>query len=84
MCSSDLVVVHVEGAEQLRVPADRHVLDVVDPVYDALTSKLLHLDVVEFSEIAETLDELGCDAAVELERSGGDETIIQSCMFPPT
>ena len=60
------IVVHVQRPEQLRVPADRHVFDVTDAVHDGLPGELLHLDVVELPEVAEPLDQLGGDAAIEL------------------
>jgi hypothetical protein len=62
-----LVVVHVEGSVELAVTADAHLLHPGDTVVDGLPGKLLHLDVVELSEVTEPLDELGRDATVELQ-----------------
>ena len=61
------VVVHVQCPEQLWVPANCNVFDIADAVNDGLAGELLHLDVVELPEVTEPLDQLGGDAAVELE-----------------
>ena len=58
---------HVEGSEELAVAADAQLLASGDSVVDGLAGELLHLDVVELPEVAEPLDQLGGDAAVELE-----------------
>lgn len=60
------IVVHVEGAEELGLSGDGYVFDIINAVYDGLTSELLHLDVVELSEVTEPLDQLRRDAAIEL------------------
>lgn len=62
-----LVVVHVEGSEELAVPADAQLLSTSDAVVDGLPGEFLHLDVVELPEVAEPLDQLGGDAAVKLD-----------------
>lgn len=69
------VVVHVERPEEFGVAAHRQLLDSSHTLIDSLPGVLLHLDVVELSEIAEPLDQLGRDAAVELQtcRGGGSE-----------
>lgn len=59
---------HVEGTEQLWLSGDGYVFHIVNAIYDGLTSKLLHLDVVELSEVTEPLDQLGRDAAIELKQ----------------
>lgn len=61
-----LVVVHVEGPEQLTVAADAELVRTGHPVVDGLPGELLHLDVVELPEVTEPLDQLRRDAAVEL------------------
>jgi len=61
------IVVHVQCPEELWVPANRNVFDVADSVNNGLAGKLLHLDVVELPEVTEPLDQLRCDAAIELE-----------------
>lgn len=65
------IVVHVQCPEQLWVPANCNVFDIIDAVNNGLAGKLLHLDVVELSEVTEPLDQLGGDAAVELKMEGG-------------
>lgn len=67
---------HVKSPEELAVTADAQLLASGDAVVDGLTGKLLHLDVVKLSEVAEPLDQLGGDAAVELER----ETAIRKML----
>ena len=61
------VVVHVQCPEQLWIPAYCNILHFIDAVNNGLAGKLFHLDVVELPEIAEPLDQLRGDAAVELE-----------------
>lgn len=61
-----LVVVHVEGSEQLAVAADAEFVRPGHAVVDGLPGELLHLDVVELPEVTEPLDQLRRDAAVEL------------------
>lgn len=61
------IVVHVQRSKQLGISADCDVFDVPDAVSDRLSGKLLHLDVVKLPEVAEPLNQLGGDAAVELE-----------------
>ncbi len=60
------VVVHVEGTEELGLSGDGYVFHIINAIYDGLTSELLHLDVVELSEVTEPLDQLWRDAAIEL------------------
>lgn len=57
-----------EGTEQLWVPGDGQVFHVVDSIHDGLPGGLLHLNVVELTKVAEPLDELGSNAAIELVR----------------
>lgn len=57
---------HVEGTEELRVPGDLESASVHNTLQQGLPGKLLHLDVVKLTEVAEPLDELGGDAAAEL------------------
>lgn len=61
------VVVHVEGSVEFTVPSDGQFISAGHPIIDGLPGILLHLDVVELSEVAEPLDELGGNAPVELE-----------------
>ena len=72
------VVVHVECPEQLWVPANCNVFHITDAVNDGLAGKLLHLDVVELPEVAEPLDQLRGDAAVELEKKMEKDTWYHS------
>ena len=53
-----LVVVHVESTEELTVAADAHLLGPGHAIVDGLPGELLHLDVVEFAEVAEPFDQL--------------------------
>lgn len=53
-----LVVVHVESAEKLAVPAHAQLLCPRHTVVDGLPSKFLHLDVVKLTEVTEPLDQL--------------------------
>lgn len=62
-----LVVVHVEGSEELAVPADAQLLSTSDAVVDGLPGEFLHLDVVELPEVAEPLDQLGGYAPIKLD-----------------
>lgn len=63
---------HVKSAEKLTVPAHAQLFYPCHAVVDELPSEFLHLDVVELTEVAEPLDQLRCDAAVELwERESG-------------
>ncbi len=57
---------HVEDTEELGLSGDGHVFHIINAVDDGLASELLHLDVVELSEVTEPLDQLWRDAAVEL------------------
>lgn len=57
---------HVKSPEKLTVPAHAHLFYPCHAVVDGLPSEFLHLDVVELTEVAEPLDQLRCDAAVEL------------------
>ena len=50
-----LVVVHVENSEEFHVPDDQEVFALVHAVADGLPGKLLHLDIVELTEVAEPL-----------------------------
>lgn len=53
-----LVVVHVESAEKLAVPAHAQLFYPCHTVVDGLPSKFLHLDVVKLTEVTEPLDQL--------------------------
>ena len=57
---------HVEGPEELAVAADTQLLASGETVVDCLAGEFLHLNVVELPEVAEPLDQLGGDAAIEL------------------
>lgn len=61
-----LIVVHVQSSVQLTVSGYRQLFSTGDPIVDGLTCVLLHLNVVELTEIAKPLDELRGDAPVEL------------------
>lgn len=61
-----LIVVHVQSSVQLTVSGYRQLFSTGDPIVDGLTCILLHLNVVELTEIAKPLDELRGDAPVEL------------------
>ena len=50
-----LVVMHVESTEQLHVSDDQKVFTLVHSVAHGLSGKLLHLNVVELTEVAEPL-----------------------------
>lgn len=60
------IVVHVEGPVQLTVSGYRQLFSACYPIIDGLTCILLHLNVVELTEIAKPLDELRGNASVEL------------------
>ena len=64
-----LVVVHVERPEELGLAAHRQLLHAGHALVDGLPGELLHLDVVELPEVAEPLDQLRGDAAVELQEN---------------
>lgn len=61
-----LVVMHVEGSEELRVSPHCYIPHTVNPFHSGLTGKLLHLNIVELSEVTEPFNQLGHDAASEL------------------
>lgn len=78
-----LVVVHVERPEELGVAAHHQLLRGGHALVDGLPGELLHLDVVELPEVAEPLDQLGGDAAIELssETSGTLSFIRDAVVF---
>lgn len=61
-----LVVVHVERPVEFCVPAHRQVFGHRHTLIDGLPGKLLHLNVVKLSKVAEPLDQLGGDAPIKL------------------
>lgn len=60
------IVVHVESPVQLTVSGYRQLFSACYTIIDSLTCVLLHLNVVELTEIAKPLDELRGNASVEL------------------
>jgi len=61
------VVVEVEDAEELRVGRNVDVLGVEEAFAEQLPAVLFHLDVIEFPEVGEPLDELSGVVLVELD-----------------
>lgn len=57
---------HVESSEKFWFSAYSQIPHVRRPLEESAPGKLLHLDVVILSEVAEPLNELGGDAAREL------------------
>lgn len=75
------VVVHVQSPVQLAVPGDGQLLRAGDPIVDGLPGVLLHLNVVEFPEVAEPLNELGGNTSVELSNSNVDRNKNSTVSF---
>ena len=67
---------HVEHPEEFGVAAHCQLICGSHTLIDRLPGELLHLDVVELPEVAEPLDQLGGDAAIELEKLRGSEKIL--------
>ena len=60
------VVMHIKTSEEFRVSAHCQFSHISDSFHQGMAGKLLHLDVVEFSEVTEPFDELRRDTAREL------------------
>lgn len=61
-----LVIMHIESSKKFRVTENHQHFGIGDSIGNRLPGKLLHLDVIELAKVAEPLDHLGGDAAVEL------------------
>lgn len=66
-----LVIVHIESSKQFWVTENHQHFGICDTIWNRLPGKFLHLDVIELTKVAEPLDHLGGNAAVELCKHGG-------------
>ena len=76
-----LVVVRIEGSKKFWVTKNHQHFGVCDTIGNRLPGKFLHLYVIKLTEVAEPLDHLGGDAAVELckQQDPWNQTFVTRC-----
>ena len=77
-----LIIVHIESSKKLRVAENHQHFGICDTIWNCLPGKFLHLDIIKLTKVAEPLDHLGGNAAVELYKQQGpwSQTFAMRCL----